>query len=456
MNPVQWPWVTDNMTFVSPLGLGVTLILGLALLTLPRKHALLPVLLLTCYMTMGQRVMVLGLNFTMIRILILFGWLRLIFRGELRAIRLHNIDYVLAAWAVIGIIAHTLLYMDSESFVYRAGQAYNAVGTYFLFRYMIRGWEDIERTLKMLAIFVVPLAALMLVEKFTGRNVFAGFGGVPEISEIRQGVVRCQGPFGHSILAGTFGASLIPLFIAMTRQGKGFQMLPWLGLVGATIIAIAGGSSGPIMACAFGVLGFCFWRIRQNMRIVRWSIVACLVALQMVMKAPIWFLIARVSVFNGSTGYHRSYLIHQAIMNFNEWWLFGTKSTAHWGYEMIDLTNQYIRQGVEGGFLTMALFIAIIVLAFRDVGVAVHRQPTHGIRFQVWAMGCALIVHVFSFISVSYFDQNFVNWYMLLAIIATVASIRHSVAVREAVPAVAYQPEAVPMALAPQLFGSSS
>src|SRR3954470_16348856 len=89
MNPVQWPWVTDNMTFVSPLGLGVTLILGLALLMLPRKHALLPVLLLTCYMTMGQRVMVMGLNFTMIRILIVFGWLRLIVRGELRAIRLH-------------------------------------------------------------------------------------------------------------------------------------------------------------------------------------------------------------------------------------------------------------------------------------------------------------------------------------------------------------------------------
>ena len=47
-------------------------------------------------------------------------------------------------------------------------------------------------------------------------------------------------------------------------------------------------------------------------------------------------------------------------------------------------------------------------------------------------MGCALIVHVFSFISVSYFDQNFVNWYMLLAIIATVASLRQAVPVPRA------------------------
>src|SRR6185437_1246453 len=51
MNPNQYAWVTDNMTFVSPLGLGVTLALGLALLFLPRRRAILPVLALVCYMT---------------------------------------------------------------------------------------------------------------------------------------------------------------------------------------------------------------------------------------------------------------------------------------------------------------------------------------------------------------------------------------------------------------------
>jgi hypothetical protein len=37
----------------------------------------------------------------------------------------------------------------------------------------------------------------------------------------------------------------------------------------------------------------------------------------------------------------------------------------------------------------------------------------------VWAMGAALLAHVVSYISVSYWDQNIVNWYMLLAMIAT-------------------------------------
>lgn len=449
----QWPWVTDNMTFVSPLGLGVTLLLGLALLVLPRKYALLPVLALTCFMTMGQRVMVVGLNFTMIRILILFGWMRLILRGELRGMRLHTMDYVVLVWAAVGVAAHSLLYLTSEAMVYRLGQAYNAVGTYFLFRYMIRSWDDIQRVLKMLAAFVIPLAAMMIIEKFSGRNVFASFGGVPEISEIRQGVIRCQGPFGHSILAGTFGAALIPIFIAMTRQRKGSRMLSWLALIAASIVAMTGGSSGPIMACAFGVLGFCFWPIRRHMRVVRWSIVGILLCLQAVMKAPIWFLIARVSVFNGSTGYHRSFLIQQAIMNFNEWWLFGTKSTAHWGYEMIDLTNQYLRQGVEGGVLTMALFITIIVLAFRNVGVGVRHQSDRNVRLIIWSMGCALVVHVFSFISVSYFDQNFVVWYMLLAVIATVGALRQTSPVAQRTKPVSDENS---MALSPALVGQSS
>ncbi len=449
----QWPWVTDNMTFVSPLGLGVTLLLGLALLVLPRKYALLPVLALTCFMTMGQRVMVVGLNFTMIRILILFGWMRLILRGELRGMRLHTMDYVVLVWAAVGVAAHSLLYLTSEAMVYRLGQAYNAVGTYFLFRYMIRSWDDIQRVLKMLAAFVIPLAAMMIIEKFSGRNVFASFGGVPEISEVRQGVIRCQGPFGHSILAGTFGAALIPIFIAMTRQRKGSRMLSWLALIAASIVAMTGGSSGPIMACAFGVLGFCFWPIRRHMRVVRWSIVGMLLCLQVVMKAPIWFLIARVSVFNGSTGYHRSFLIQQAIMNFNEWWLFGTKSTAHWGYEMIDLTNQYLRQGVEGGVLTMALFITIIVLAFRNVGVGVRHQSDRNVRLIIWSMGCALVVHVFSFISVSYFDQNFVVWYMLLAVIATVGGLRQASPVAQRTKPVSDENS---MALSPALVGQSS
>ena len=39
--------------------------------------------------------------------------------------------------------------------------------------------------------------------------------------------------------------------------------------------------------------------------------------------------------------------------------------------------------------------------------------------FALWAMGAALFAHAITFLSISYFDQNFVNWYLLLALIST-------------------------------------
>ena len=59
---------------------------------------------------------------------------------------------------------------------------------------------------KMFALCMVGLAVLILGEKFSGRNAFAIFGGVPDVAVVRDGVIRCQGPFAHPILAGTFAA----------------------------------------------------------------------------------------------------------------------------------------------------------------------------------------------------------------------------------------------------------
>jgi hypothetical protein len=97
---------------------------------------------------------------------------------------------------------------------------------------------------------------------------------------------------------------------------------------------------------------------------------------------------------------------------------------------MWDITNQYIWEGVNGGLFTMVLFILIIVFCFRAVGRTVRRLPATDRRAEghlVWALGATLFAHTASFMSISYFDQNVVNWYMLLAMIATAAAIRKTV-----------------------------
>ena len=58
-------------------------------------------------------------------------------------------------------------------------------------------------------------------------------------------------------------------------------------------------SSGPLLSyvCMIGAL--IFWRWRQHMPRVRWGILIGLFVLHLVMKAPVWFLIARISEVEG-------------------------------------------------------------------------------------------------------------------------------------------------------------
>jgi hypothetical protein len=156
------------------------------------------------------------------------------------------------------------------------------------------------------------------------------------------------------------------------------------------------------------------------MRLIRWGLAIGVVALHLAMKAPVWFLIARMSVFDASTGFFRARLIDATIRNFSDWWFLGIKSTDQWGPGLFDITNEYIAQGVHGGLLTMVLFVLIISRAFGAVGRTVrgYKNSPRSVKIGAWAMGCALLAHCATYFSVSYFDQNIVTWFLLLAVIS--------------------------------------
>ena len=419
------PFLTDNTTFITPLGLGFTILMGLLVLFLPRRFALLPILAMICYMTMGMRVMVGGLNFTMIRVLLIFCWMRLVCRGEFRRMSINEIDKALMWFIAISVITHTFL-LGEDGLKYKLGQAYDALGFYFFFRYLFRDWGEVVQTAKMTALLLLPLALEMINEKLTLTNRFALFGGVSPYVILREGTARAQGPFGHPILAGTFGATLMPFMAALWFQKGSGKFFAVVGMISATTIACMAGSSGPIMAYMFGVVSLAMWPIRRQMRSLRWGLLLTLITLHLVMKAPVWFLLARVSVFDASTGYHRAYLIDRCIANFSGWWLIGTTSFGSWGYYLFDRTNHYICLATDGGIMTLLLFLTILTRCFRGVGLVVREMTRRGFReglWFAWAMGAALVIHCVSFISCTYFDQNMVNWYLLLAMISSSCSI---------------------------------
>jgi hypothetical protein len=407
---------------VNPIGLGFTILMGFLFLVIPRRFVLVPVTILVSFMTMGEAFQIAGAHFTMIRILVLFGWLRVILRGESRRLQWNAIDKVFVAWMVVRGTAYVLLWQSFEAINYQLGYAYNAFGFYFLFRFLMKDLDNVFAAFRPIALFAIPLAAAMAFEKSTGRNIFAIFGGVMPTTIIRDGVLRCQGPFAHPILAGTYGAVILPLCIALWWRGN--KALALMGTVSALVITLTSASSGPLLSAVAGIVGLCMWRWRGRLRIVRWGMVLGLIGLHMVMKAPVWFLLARVDIFSGSTGYHRAFLIDRAVANFSDWWLVGTKSTEAWAdadQHLFDVTNQYIWEGVEGGFLTLLLFIFIIGFSFQAVGRAVLavKDKSMSVGFPIWALGASLLVHVVSYISVPYFDQMIVVWYLGLAMISS-------------------------------------
>jgi len=418
-----------NISFTTPSALCFMALMCILIFFLPRRFAFIPILLTGCYITLGQRIVIATLDFTMLRILILFGFARVIIKKEFFLLKLTKIDRTFIWWVIVSIVAYTLVYKTTGAFINRMGMSLDAIGCYFLFRIFIQDFHEIITLFKVLAIILLPLSIAMLIENATGRNLFSILGGVPEVTLIRDGKMRCQGAFRHPILAGTFGATTLPLFASLWFNNLRF--LTVIGAISATIIAFTASSSGPLIAYVFGIIGLYLWLLRSHMRAIRWGIVGGALSLHIIMKAPVWYLSDRVSNIIGGTGWYRAALIDAAIKHFNEWWLIGTNFTAHWLPECflispgkIDITNQYISEAVNGGLLKMILFIYIIVLCFRNLGRLIREieEQCFTMKITLWAMGASLFAHAVSFFSVSYFDQILIFWYLILSIISTAST----------------------------------
>jgi hypothetical protein len=261
----------------------------------------------------------------------------------------------------------------------------------------------------------------MLFEALTLHNLFSALGGVTENPAIREGRVRSQGPFAHAILAGTIGAVCLPLVIALWQRHRKAAVV---GITACSVMIVTAASSGPIISAIGGLGALAMWHYRHQLRLVRWIAVAAYIGLDIVMKAPAYYLIGRIDLAGGSTGYHRAALIESAIVHLNEWWLAGTDYTRHWmptgvswSPNHTDITNHYLEMGVVGGLPLLVLFILVLVKGFSSVGRMLRqsKESAEQWHFTFWALGASLFAHAATFVSVSYFDQSFVFIYLTLA-----------------------------------------
>lgn len=415
----------SGQTTVHPVGLLAVAILGVCVLTLPRRWAAIPVFVMACFIPSAQRIVVAGLDFDFLRIMVLFGAIRLLLRREYLGFVWQPLDSAIIIWTVSSIVFNVLQQGSFAALVNRLGFAFDSFGMYFLFRCLVRRWDDVDAIVLGMLLISIPVAALFLVENRTGHNMFSVFGGVPAVTVVREGKLRCQGAFSHAILAGCFWASLMPLFAARWWKSQKDRIWAIVGLMTTSIIVICCVSSTPVFGVAAALVGGLFFVYRRHMRAIRWIVLLTLITLHLIMHAPVWHLICRVSAVGGSTGYHRFLLIDQAIRNFDQWWFCGCSgaTVASWGIWKGDVTNQYVLEGVRGGVITMILFFVVIAAAFQAVGRVWRSQTHQPYRLvQAWTLGVNLFAHCMMFIGVSYFGQIIVIWYLLLAVIGSMSA----------------------------------
>ena len=217
-----------DITNMHPLALIAIVILGFAVLAVPRRLSILPMVILACFFSSVQKISLFGLDFDLLRIMIVFGVIRLMLRGEYKKFIWMPIDTVIVLWIISSIVVYSIQQYSSSAVINRLGFGFNAFGMYFLFRCLIRKWSDIEWIVSNFILISIPVMVFFLIENRTGHNLFSIFGGVPAITVIREGRLRCQGAFPHPIIAGCFWASLMPLFAAFWWKSSQGKLLPLL------------------------------------------------------------------------------------------------------------------------------------------------------------------------------------------------------------------------------------
>lgn len=410
---------------MSPVVMILLLLATVLIFALPRKYVIVPALLSILLIPQGSVIVLGGVHLMAVRIISIMGCIRaLVPKMGLPSVAFAGgwmlIDTLFTCWAFARSLAVIISTMTQASLVNEIGHLWTYFGVYFILRSLIQDEEDVKRVVKVLAVVAAVNAVGMLYEHFRVQNLFAlVLGGVQSVPSIRTGSVRSQGAFQHAILAGVYGGTLVGLMLWLWYSSKS-RLIVVLGLFSALTMVVTSASSTPLTAVGGTALAICFWPLRDRMRLMRWAFALMLISLHMVMKAPVWFLIARVDIISSSTGYFRAVLIDQMVRHFPDWWLKGNIYYGGWGEELWDLSNQFVAESFVGGLLTLSLFIAMIVHCYSRIGIA--RKMVEGDRRKEWAMwllGAALSAHMMAFFGVSYWDQMWVAWAALLVIIVT-------------------------------------
>lgn len=389
---------------IAPATVLVATALSMAIVSVPRNRVLPLYIIGMCFVPADQALVLVGLDFKVLRILALVGCIRIAFKNEAGVIKLTLIDQLFITWSLVGTVAYILLWGTGRAVIYKLGGLVDSLLLYYVFRVYLRNFDDFRRVLHTLVVCLIFLTPLVVFEHVQGVNPFAIMGR--DVTSFREGRIRCSAAFSHAILLGSFAASIVPIAAALAITSRSKIKYLYLGGAACAIyVTFASASSGPIIALLAGLLCVFLFKHRRLTGLATWSMVVVAGVLHVSMDAPVWHLISRIDLTGGSTGYHRFYLIDQTVKNFGEWALLGVKGVAHWGVWAGDVTSMYIAQAVGGGLANMVLFVWLLVLAMKIFWKSSMLPIDLASKWLIWGFFASFLSHSASFLSVAYFGQ---------------------------------------------------
>jgi hypothetical protein len=418
--------------------LGVSILSALVVLVLlgPRRWALLGMVAGILYLTQGQFVAVGGFTLYPVRVLEVVALVRVIARREFPTDGLGRLGRALILLYVFSVGVFVL--RSTEDVVYQIGAGVDAICLYAVFRSLVRNIEEFRWLLRVVALMLVPYACLVWMESLTFQNSFASVGGVELIRAgnlwIREGRLRAVGSFGHPSLLGTVGGAFLSLYIGLWFARPAERMYAFLGATACLGIVGASNSGGPMICVVAAVVGWLLWPLRGAMHLVRRGLVAMLIVLPLVMNAPIWYVLARISDITGGDGHHRAVLLDVGFQHLDRWWFAGmpARETGRWlpyantNTGAVDMTNNFLSFGVNAGLGALFLLVALLTVAYSQLGRAMStlraRAPPNVERSAeplYWGLGVMLSVHAFNWFGITYWDQTSAIWFLHLAAIGS-------------------------------------
>ena len=382
-------------------------------LSLRRSLFWVPTVVLTAVVPFSQRIALGGLDFTLFRILVIIAAVRALSLRWYTLPSASKLDKCVYVWLAVSGLVYALREASVSAVVYKAGFFLDSAFCFMMFRAAFSERTDVERALRVLCILAVIISVAFLLEVSSGRNVFSYFGGVPEFTKVRDGRLRAQGAFSHPIVAGVYWSTVLLFLVAQLSAVRRYSPALIIGIVSSAVIVVCCASSTPVFMLAAGILGCTLWVVRSKIRLIVWGSLAALVGLHFIMEAPVWHLLARVSAVGGSTGWHRYHLIDEFVGRVPEWLVAGVASTAHWGWGLQDVTNQFVLEGVRAGILGLSLFSLVLAVAFRHPAAS---NELEDVIFS-WCVKGILFAHCAAFFSVSYFGQAWIMFWFTLSLL---------------------------------------